>query len=67
MLKKNVKITGVRLILHVAEGRPEMNIRLAYNLTLGYLTVERFSFWKCLKVKCLECLKMENVVEMRLE
>ena len=53
MLKKNVKITGVRLILHVAEGRPEMNIRLAYNLTLGYLTVERFFILEVFKSKML--------------
>ena len=53
MLKKKVKITGVRLILHVAEGRPEMNIRLAYNLTLGYLTVERFFILEVFKSKML--------------
>ena len=53
MLKKNVKITGVRIILHVAEGRPEMNIRLAYNLTLGYLTVERFLILEVFKSKML--------------
>ena len=53
MLKKNVKITGVRLILHVAEGRPEMNIRLAYNLTLGYLTMERFFILEVFKSKML--------------
>jgi len=53
LLKKNVKITGVRLILHVAEGRPEMNIRLAYNLTLGYLTVERFLILEVFKSKML--------------
>ena len=53
MLKKNVKITGVRLILHVAEGRPKMNIRLAYNLTLGYLTMERFFILEVFKSKML--------------
>jgi len=53
LLKKNVKITGVRIILHVAEGRPEMNIRLAYNLTLGYLTVERFFILEVFKSKML--------------
>ena len=60
MLKKNVKITGVRLILHVAEGRPEMNIRLAYNLTLGYLTVERFFILEVFKSKMLRMFENEK-------
>ena len=54
MLKKNVKITGVRLILHVAEGRPKTNIRLAYNLlTLRYLTMKRFFILEVFKSKML--------------
>ena len=53
MLKKNVKIAGVRLILHVAEGRPKTNIRLAYNLTLGYLTMKRFFILEVFKSKML--------------